>query len=1623
MLVVSDYSNIAFFDIEVGTSNKKIEWLGLVMGDIACKTSSLTKIINVFNEKKPDFICGHNFIDFDSGHLNKTLLNQFVSNIPIIDTMYLSMLLFPNKKTHKLNKPYKDNELNVDDELNVGNDPKIDAIQTQALFKFLAVEFDQLNNNLKNIYQQLLKNNSHFQGFFKYKNLTYQPINIYSFIQDKIIVDQTTFENIQAIYPFEIAIIIAFLNQPRKSAISAVITRKYPEIVGLLISLTFDEKQIDVNKFSKDEFNITAFRSFAKAKVDLLTFNKEISQEEIIQATLNQKTSVLAVLKTGGGKSLTFQIPALIKAQAYKGLTVVISPLQALMKDQISGFAKKNNNFKVVAISSYLSPIERANTIQEVESGIVDMLYLTPESLRSNTIFRLLQQRIIERFVIDEAHCLSSWGHDFRHDYYFIAQTIKELQAEQFQPNIPVSCFTATAKPEVIKEIKTYFLDQLNIDLKEYICATLRDDLDYEVYKTRNKEDKYIKLVDILCQRKKNPTIIYIPQNARLCRELSEQLNQDVLLSELDLVIEPFYAKLDDDIKEGKRAQEARNKDDILHGFIDNKIDVIIATTAFGMGIDKEDVTTVIHYQQSNSLEAYLQESGRGARKDGLRAKCIILYSYEDFDGIFSGLNRTKVEPKEIQRIVSELKKYKRDDLYISPKDIAKKMGIDTNDSNISYEEMIKTALLELEKHEIIKRNRDQYKIYATSVSDNIDNMEDVHRVISKQDALYKEMILVMQNIIQRSKTDAIEVDELADFANIDKREIANVLYELQAKKLIAFENDISIAIKNSIKRDFENHFGVENNILRDIKNCSDYKKTIDLRALNEGKKNNELILFKQVIQSWSHLSRLTQKNIFNAQFKQDFCSFKLENEEDLKELVENRKNICKFILTAIMDVFDKGGDKTQEVNLSSNKIYFDYNQQKQHTVAEFHHAFVYLHDVLKNFELRKGRLIYRQSFAIQKQGPIKEQTPYRVREHYNPSLKQYYLHKIEAVHIQIKFIEILFKTGIKNARVFITDYFASGYQDFLKKYHFDSTHQQAITKQRREKIIKDLNDEQMCIFNDNKNHAIMVLAGPGSGKTKVLVHKIASLITLECNKPEYFLMLAHSRVAVSEFRERLKNLIGNQVYELRIFTFHAFALSLLGKNVSSEESLKKIIPQATKGLNDGNLTLPYVSMLVLDEYQDVGVHTYNFISAIYKKMANDKKIIAVGDDDQCINNFGENKADIKYIKQFEQDFKPQNEPDDVDFKRYELLKNYRSDINIVNFANVFSDEIGHRLKHNNLKPHSKKNGSIYLTKYPNGHYFYGVLDQIKRSQSSNIAVLAKSNEEVLTLYSMLIDAGIKVNYITGSNEFSLGKLVELQDFFTSWQQGGNLSLARKDSDKKYQKSSNNALKNQVIDKFEKNYEQEIKQNYGLRLFEQYLAEIESDEFSRNESKVMVSTMHKAKGKEWDEVHICLKNNFISKRSDSMIYDKRLAYVSITRARKHLHIHTQCSLFDRLRPYCGAFGSYLKIDKPINTVVLMMGLSDIGLSNSYSQTGINNTHPIAGDTLEIKLNSPYIYLYKQSQQVVVLSQKMKNKITKQKDKGYALDKAIVEYVVKWQDQEKQNYLQVLCKVYLTRIIT
>lgn len=315
-------------------------------------------------------------------------------------------------------------------------------------------------------------------------------------------------------------------------------------------------------------------------------------QQEAIDCAMAGRNSVV-VLPTGGGKSLCYQIPAI----CMEGVAVVVSPLISLMKDQVDSLVQ--NGIAAASINSSMTTADKADVAAKIRSGELKLLYLSPERLVQPSTLEFLKSSGVSFFAIDEAHCISSWGHDFRPEYRQLARL-----KEQF-PDASVHAFTATATPRVRDDI----VRQLNLGDAEMLVGSFdRPNLTYRVHRRHNVLGQVREIID---RYPKQSGVIY-------CISRKEVERVALTLSELGYSAAAYHAGMSD-------TDRASNQE----AFINEQIDIIVATVAFGMGIDKSSVRFVIHTGMPKSLEAYQQESGRAGR-DGLPAECALLFTGGD---------------------------------------------------------------------------------------------------------------------------------------------------------------------------------------------------------------------------------------------------------------------------------------------------------------------------------------------------------------------------------------------------------------------------------------------------------------------------------------------------------------------------------------------------------------------------------------------------------------------------------------------------------------------------------------------------------------------------------------------------------------------------------------------------------------------------------------------------------------------------------------------------------------------------------------------------------------------------------------------------------------------------------
>ena len=350
------------------------------------------------------------------------------------------------------------------------------------------------------------------------------------------------------------------------------------------MKLQVDGKELDLKGSLKNFFGFNEFRGL---------------QEDVIKSVLN-KENTFVIMPTGGGKSLCYQLPALVQ----HGTAIVVSPLIALMKNQVDAIRGISKNDGIAhVLNSSLSKTQVEIVKQDISSGLTKLLYVAPESLTKEDYVAFLRNVPISFLAIDEAHCISEWGHDFRPEY----RNLKSIM-QRIGDNIPIIGLTATATPKVQEDI----LKNLNIsDATTYLASFNRPNLFYEVRPKTEQVDRDI--ISFVKSNKGKSGIVYC-----LSRKRVEELAQMLQVNGVNAL--PYHAGLD-------TKQRVYNQD----SFLKEDCDVIVATIAFGMGIDKPDVRFVIHHDIPKSIESYYQETGRAGR-DGGEGHCLAFYAYKDIE-------------------------------------------------------------------------------------------------------------------------------------------------------------------------------------------------------------------------------------------------------------------------------------------------------------------------------------------------------------------------------------------------------------------------------------------------------------------------------------------------------------------------------------------------------------------------------------------------------------------------------------------------------------------------------------------------------------------------------------------------------------------------------------------------------------------------------------------------------------------------------------------------------------------------------------------------------------------------------------------------------------------------------
>lgn len=1249
-------------------------------------------------------------------------------------------------------------------------------------------------------------------------------------------------------------------------------------------------------------------------------------------------------------------------------------------------------------------PVELAKALERAANGLATIFYISPEQLRSRTIEKLLLARNVVRFVIDEAHCFSAWGQDFRVDYLYIGDFIRELQMKKGMTSpIPVSCFTATAKQKVISDIRDYFQEKLGLELELFTSAAARENLRYVVLHQEAETDKYNVLRSLIEQRD-CPTIVYVSRTRRT-RQLAEKLTSDGFSAR------PYNGKMDP-------SEKIANQD----AFICGEVKIIVATSAFGMGVDKKDVRLVVYYDISDSLENYIQEAGRAGRDPSIEAECYVLFNDNDLDKHFILLNQTKLSISEIQQVWKAMKDLTRNRTTVccSPLEIARQAGWD--DSGSDMETRVKTAVAALENAGYVKRGRNMPHVYATSIL--AANMEEASRRIDRSRFFSGGQKLQAKRIIQslissRSVASAgnddaeSRVDYLADILGLEKRDVIDCVNLMRQEGLLADSQDMSAYI---YKQNTQNHsMQTLNRFARleqflfsqmDGREQGFALKELNEAALNEGISHSSVRNIRTIFYYWTIKGYIAKQE--NG-VSQHAVITPLIEQDQMQEKFEKRIELCQFILERLyaLQAEEVQADRAL-VQFSLVGLHQEYRSQPrlqlsktEMTLTDMEDALLYLSKT-GAMRLEGGFLVLYNGMEVKR---LILDNKIRYKQEDYKTLNEYYKQKIQQIHIVGEYANLMVR-DYSAALQFVQDYFQLDFKKFITKYFKGERAAEInrnITPEKYRQLFGGLSETQSRIIHDAESKYIVVAAGPGSGKTRVLVHKLASLLTLEDVKHEQLLMVTFSRAAATEFKKRLIELIGNAANFVEIKTFHSYCFDLLGK-IGSLDGVEDVVKDAAELIESGGVEPNRIAktVLVIDEAQDMDENEFRLIRALMKRNE-EMRVIAVGDDDQNIYEF--RGSDSKYMSTLIQKFGA---------VLYEMTENFRSRGNVVALANAFVHSIGTRMKTTDIQAVQQEDGIVRITRCTGGHLEQPVAEQIvKTYHGGSACVLTNTNEEAFRVLSLLTRRGIRGKLVQSMDGFRLYDLAEIRFFLKTIdrRQGPSPVI----SDKVW-----NDAKNQLQTVYQdssclENCLNLIADFEQVNSYGKYRSDLEEfirgsqyeDFYSDDRETVFISTIHKAKGREFDSVYLLLDH--VSLQSDA---DRRKLYVGLTRAKNNLYIHCNTDIFDMYQ--------IPALEKQIDPVVYSEP-EEITLPLTHRDVVLDFFKDKKAQLLRLHSGSPLEldreYLTAQMDgkpfRAAKLSKACVAKLSELRGKGYRPVSAEVRFVVAWKGKEDDRETAVL----------
>lgn len=896
---------------------------------------------------------------------------------------------------------------------------------------------------------------------------------------------------------------------------------------------------------------------------------------------------------------------------------------------------------------------------------------------------------------------------------------------------------------------------------------------------------------------------------------------------------------------------------------------------------------------------------------------------------------------------------------------------------------------------------------------------------------------LITQKHIAKAQDSEAEsrIDYLADILGLSKRDVISSVDRMRQEGILADTRDISAYLQDISDKQrkpqqmLENFAKLERYILEHIPDESlhiTYKQLND-NAVHDGintstEKKIRTLLYFLAVKGYAHKKEDGVRNLI------------VTRDKDIETIIkrfERRIEVCRFIIERLYSLAEENSKTiTEESNNSSSvdskekplqfsvvELLNDLKSNNQSLFSDFsslqledvEEALLYLSKI-GAMKLEGGFLVLYNAMAIKR---IKEPRLHYKQEDYR-MLNEFYKQKIQQIHIVGEYANLMVR-DYDAALQYVQDYFQMDYHCFISKYfkgNRETEIERNVTPSKYKKLFGILSKRQKEIIDDHESRCIVVAAGPGSGKTRVLVHKLASLLLLEDVKHEQLLMLTFSRAAATEFKQRLMQLIGNAAHFVEIKTFHSYCFDLLGR-VGNLDEAGDVVKQAAEMINNGEVEPNRISktVLVIDEAQDMSKDDYALVSALMK--ANEEmRVIAVGDDDQNIYEF--RGSNSRYLYELTQ----------TEHSRFiEMTENYRSLRHIVDAANDFARNIRQRIKSTPIISMSQEDGEVRIVKHPyeiqekKVYMYQPILEDVTRLLRSNaskeadassrkknetISILTQTNEEAVIMLALLHSHGIKAKLVQSMDGLRFWNLAEVRYFLKKIDQGIKETKSPIIPDDIWE-----AAKQQTFQKYATSqalpylrrslqiFEQTNRAKYYSDLREFVFESSVEDFCDISKSDIVVSTIHKAKGHEFD--HVLMLITHPEHPTDDIL---RRYYVGMTRAKRTLAIHTNGNLFDSLKSAQHLYDAQA-YDEP-NEIVLQLSHKDVNL-------GFSKPHKDA--ILSLRSGMPLTYhdhclcLPSTGRDIAQLSIKMKEKLGKWELKGYKVTAARIRFIVAWKSKD------------------